>query len=112
MRRRALFASMAVAALSSGRLRAQQKAMPVIGILDSTSLTPGEAPWETAFSQGLAESGYMVGQSLTVLRREAEGHFERLPALAADLVSRKVDVIRTGSLPGTNAAKGASATIP
>lgn len=93
-------------------LRAQQKSMPVIGILDSTSLTPGEAPWEAAFNEALAEIGYVVGQSVTVLRREAEGHYDRLPALAADLVNRKVDVIRTGSLPGTTAAKGASATIP
>ena len=92
--------------------RAQQKAMPVIGILSSTPLTPGEAPYEADFIQGLAEAGYVVGQSVTILRREAEGHYGRLPALAADLVNRKVDVIRTGSLPSTSAAKGATATIP
>ncbi|MEI6200828.1 MAG: ABC transporter substrate-binding protein, partial [Enhydrobacter sp.] len=63
-------------------------------------------------TQGLAEEGYVVGQSVTILRHEAEGHFDRIPALAADLVNRKVDVIRTGSLPSTSAAKGASKTIP
>lgn len=112
MKRRVLFASTTAAALSPATLRAQQTKMPVIGILDSTSLTPGEAPWEAAFGQGLAEAGYVVGQNVTVLRREAEGNFDRLPVLAADLVSRKVDVIRTGSLPSTTAAKAASATIP
>jgi len=112
MKRRVLLASTAAAALSPAILRAQQTAMPVIGVLDSTSLTPGEAPWEVAFSKGLAETGYVVGQNVTILRREAEGHYDRLPSLAADLVNRKVDVIRTGSLPGTTAAKGASATIP
>ena len=112
MKRRVLLASTAAVAVSPRIAGAQQKEMPVIGILSSTPLTPGEAPYEPAFIQGLAEAGYVAGQSVTILRREAEGHYGRLPALAADLVNRKVDVIRTGSLPSTSAAKGATATIP
>ena len=92
-------------------LRAHQKAMPVIGYLSSTS--PGSnAPWVEAFCQGLQENGYVEGQNVAIEYRWAEGRYDRLPALAADLVGLKVDVIATGSVAGIQAAKSATSTIP
>src|SRR6516165_5139971 len=93
-------------------LRAQQKAMPVIGFLGSTSPGGQVAPFTAAFRQGLSETGYVEGQNVTIEWRWAEGHYDRLPALAADLVGHKVDVIVTGNTPATRAAKGATSTIP
>ena len=92
-------------------LRAQQKAMPVIGWLSSAS--PGQrAGIFAAFDQGLRESGWVEGQNVAIEYRWAEGHYDRLPALAADLVDRRVDVIVTGNTNGITAAKAATATIP
>jgi len=92
-------------------LHAQQKAMPVIGWLSSGSPRQ-RAPIFAAFHQGLSESGWVEGQNLAIEYRWAEGHYDRLPMLAADLVDRKVDVIVTGNTNGITAAKGATATIP
>jgi putative ABC transport system substrate-binding protein len=89
-------------------LRAQQKAMPVIGYLSSTSARPGL----DAFRQGLSDTGYIEGQNLVIEYRWAEGRYDRLPSLAADLVGRKVDVIATGGMPSALAAKSATSTIP
>jgi putative ABC transport system substrate-binding protein len=90
-------------------ISAQQKAMPVIGFLSVGS--PG--PLIAAFRQGLSETGYVEGQNLTIEYRWAEDHYDRLPALAADLVGRKVDVIVVrGGLPAVLAAKSATSTIP
>ena len=91
---------------------AQQKAIPVIGFLGSASPGPF-APFVAAFRQGLSETGYVEGQNVAIEYRWAEDRYDRLPALAADLVSRKVDVIVTsGSLRSALAAKSATSTIP
>ena len=91
--------------------RAQQKATPVIGFLGVASPGPF-APFVAAFHEGLKETGWVVGQNFVIEYRWAEGRFDRLPALAADLVGRKVDVIAAAGNPGILAAKSATSTIP
>jgi len=96
-------------AIMAGRpLHAQQKAMPVIGFLGSASPSHILA----AFHQGLGETGYVDGQNLAFEYRWAEGRYDRLPALAADLVLRKVDLIAADGIPAALAAKTATSTIP
>jgi putative tryptophan/tyrosine transport system substrate-binding protein len=111
MRRRKLLLVLAGATALTHASRAQQKAVPVIGFLGSASPGPSE-PNVAAFRQGLSETGYVDGQNLTIEYRWAEGHYNRLPALAADLVGHKVDAIVTQGNISALAAKSATATIP
>jgi ABC-type uncharacterized transport system substrate-binding protein len=90
--------------------RAQQPTMPVVGFVGGGSLDPRRA---AAFRKGLNEAGYLEGQNVTVEYHFVEGQYERLPALMADLVHRRVAVIATpGSNPAALAAKAATTTIP
>jgi len=112
MTRRELMLLTAGAVTVSSSLRAEQKAMPVIGFLAGTSPGPNAAN-VAAFRQGLSETGYAEGQNLAIEYRWAEGRFDRLPKLAADLVGRKVDAIVTSGGPvPARAAQNATATIP
>jgi putative ABC transport system substrate-binding protein len=113
MRRRAFIISLSVTALVHPvPALAQQKAMPVIGYLSTAS--PGSnALSVVAFRQGLSETGYVEGQSVAIEYRWAEGHYDRLLTLAADLVNRQVDLIVTeGGDASAFAAKRATSTIP
>src|SRR5437660_927738 len=111
MRRRDFVILLAGAMTAARTLRAQPKAMPVIGWLGNAS-SGQVVPFVAAFRQGLSETGYVEGQNVAIEYRWAEDHYDRLPALAADLVGREVDVIVAGGAPGIAAARGATSTIP
>ena len=93
-------------------LRAQKSAMPVIGFLGSAS--PAQvAPYLAGFRRGLNETGYVEGKNVAIEFRWAEGHYDRVPALVADLVRRQVTILfATGAGGGARAAKAATSTIP
>jgi putative ABC transport system substrate-binding protein len=110
--RRELIFLLGGALTASRALSAQQKAMPVIGYLGISS--PGSfAGVVAAFRHGLREAGYVEGQNLAIEYRWADGQYDRLPALAADLVGHKVDaIVAVGGTVSARAAKSATSTIP
>jgi putative ABC transport system substrate-binding protein len=111
MKRREFFTLAGGAAVSVPfAARAQQAAMPVIGYFHFA--TPAYAPTSASFLQGLKETGYSAGQNVTIEYRWAEGQYDRLPAIAADLVGRKVDLIAAFGPPVAHAAKNATSAIP
>ena len=107
MLRREVIALMGGAAAWPLTARAQQQAMPVVGFLNGNA--PGTwAPYVAAFRRGLGETGYVEGQNLAIEYRWAEGHYDWLPAMAADLVGR----VTQGGTASALAAKNATSTFP
>src|SRR5208337_366947 len=111
IRRREFVRTLGGAAAWPLTVHAQQPAMPVVGFLNSG--TPaGLAHLKAAFHQGLSEAGYVEGRNVAMENRWAEGQYDRLPALAADLVRRHVTVLAATTTPAALAAKRATSTIP
>jgi putative ABC transport system substrate-binding protein len=110
LQRREFIAALGAAAVLPLAARAQQRTVPVVGFLD---VGAGETNRVLAFLKGLSETGFIEGQNVAIEYRFTHGQFDRLPAMAADLVGRRVAVIVTpASIAAALAAKAATATIP
>jgi putative tryptophan/tyrosine transport system substrate-binding protein len=110
VRRRDFITLVGGAAIWPRAARAQQTSNPVIGFLNGSSATAYAAPVQ-AFVRGLAETGYTVGENVTIEYRWAEGHYDRIPDMADDLVRRRVAVLAPNT-PAAHAAKRAAGAIP
>jgi putative ABC transport system substrate-binding protein len=111
MKRREFIALLGGAVAWPLAARAQQAAMPVVGFLSSLS-APGTSSRMSSFVQGLSEIGFVVGKDAMIDVRMAEGKYDRLPTMAADLVNRHVSLIFALAPPAALAAKAATTSIP
>jgi ABC-type uncharacterized transport system substrate-binding protein len=113
IRRREILAAFGSAAIAwPHAARAQMLPLPIVGFINGRTANGG-ARQAAAFREGLSEAGYAEGRNVTVEYHWLEGHYERLPALLADLVGRRVAVIATpGSTPASVAARAVTTTIP
>jgi putative ABC transport system substrate-binding protein len=112
MRRREFIAGLGGAVVWPLVTRAQQATTPSVGVLIAGSSLAQDAGRQGALLQGLKEMGYVEGQNLKIEYRTADGRYDRLPALVADLVRSGVDVIMADAVPATRAAQAATTTIP
>jgi putative ABC transport system substrate-binding protein len=111
MRRRKFIALLASAAVCPLTARSQQRALPVVGFLD-TATPEAAAPFLPAFHKGLSEAGFDNGRNVLIEYRWGEGDYDKLPRLATELVRRGVAVLATVNTPSVLAAKMATQTIP
>ena len=113
MQRRQFIAGFGSAAVWPVVARAQQAAVPVIGFLSSASNAPGPERTPKGFRAGLNEAGYFVGRNVTIELFLANGRYDRLPALADEMVRRQVRlIVAAGGVASARAAKAATAKIP